>query len=137
MLHHLHGRALRRFLKYTLVGGSTFAFDLLLIWLMTEFLGVPYWMSTALGFLIAVSINYFVSRRFVFKGTKRQVHHGYAYFILVAVGGAFFITGAVTLLVTLFSLHYLLARILIGCVVGFGNYLFNLHFNFQVAGQHQ
>ena len=129
-------RALRRFFKYALVGWSTFAFDLLLIWIMTELLSIPYWFSTALGFAIAVSINYFVSRRFVFKGTERAIHHGYVFFILFAFGGAAFIAGAVTLLVTLFGLYYLLARVLVAGVVGMGNYLFNLHFNFKVAGHH-
>ena len=129
-------RAVRRFMKYVLVGGSTFAFDLLLIWLMTEFLAVPYWLSTALGFAIAVSLNYFFSRRFVFKGSTRAVHHGYVFFILFALGGSAFIAGAVTLLVTLFAMHYLVARVLVACIVGMGNYLFNLHWNFKVAGHH-
>lgn len=132
----LRSRALRRFLKYTLVGGSTFAFDLLLIYLMTEFLGIPYWASTAIGFVIAVSVNYFVSRRFVFKGTERKVHHGYVYFISVAGGGAFLVTAAVAGLVATFALHYLVARVLVACVMGMANYLFNLHFNFKVAGHH-
>ena len=132
----LKSRAFRRFLKYTMVGGSTFLFDLLLIYLMTEFLGVPYWASTALGFLVAVSINYFVSRRFVFKGTLRKIHHGYLYFIALAGGGALLVTAAVTGLVATFALHYLVARILVACVMGMANYLFNLHFNFKVAGQH-
>ena len=131
-----HTRAVHRFLRYVLVGGSTFAFDLLLIWLLTEFLSVPYWLSTALGFGIAVSLNYFISRRFVFRGTARRLDHGYVFFILFAVGGAMFIASAVTLLVSLFALHYLTARILVAGVVGIGNYLFNLHFNFRVAGHH-
>lgn len=128
--------AVRRFLKYATVGGSTFAFDLLLLWVMTEFLGVPYQVSTALGFLLAVSLNYFISRRFVFKGTERPVHHGYLYFILVAGGGAFVVTAAVAGLVTYLFMHYLVARVLVACFVGIGNYLFNLHFNFKVAGHH-
>lgn len=129
-------RALLRFLKYTAVGGSTFAFDLLLIWVLTEFLGVPYYVSTALGFLVAVSINYFLSRKYVFKGTNRKVHHGYAYFIAIACGGAAVVTGSVTFLVATLALHYLVARIFVACVVGICNYLFNLHLNFKVAGHH-
>ncbi len=132
----LKSRALRRFLKYMMVGGSTFLFDLLLIYLMTEFLRVPYWASTAVGFLIAVSINYFVSRRFVFKGTERKIHHGYLYFIALAGGGALFVTAAVAGLVATFALHYLVARVLVACIMGIANYLFNLHFNFKVAGLH-
>lgn len=128
--------AVVRFLKYTAVAGSTFIFDLFLIWIMTEFIGLPYYVSTWIGFVICVSINYFVSRRFVFKGTTRRIHHGYLFFIVVALGGASLVSGAVAFLVTTFSLHYLVARTLVACVVGFGNYLFNLYVNFKVVGQH-
>jgi putative flippase GtrA len=126
----------KRFLRYATVGGSTFAFDLVLLWIMTEFLSIPYLVSTALAFMVAVSINYFVSRKYVFKGTSRRIHHGYVYFILIAVGGALAVTGAVALLVTTLAMHYLVARVLVACVVGIGNYLFNLHFNFKVVGHH-
>jgi len=135
-MRHLKNPAAQRFFKYALVGGSTFLFDLLLLWVLTEFFAVPYQASTAFAFLVAVSINYFVSRRFVFKGTVRRMHHGYLYFILVACGGAAVVTGAVAFLVTFLSMHYLVARVLVACFVGVGNYLFNLHFNFKVAGHH-
>jgi len=135
-MKRLQSPAFKRFLKYAAVGGSTFAFDLALLWLVTELLNVPYQASTAGAFLIAVSINYFVSRRFVFKGTLRRVHHGYLYFILFAFGGAAIVTGAVAFLVSFFALHYMVARIIVACFVGMGNYLFNLHFNFKVAGHH-
>lgn len=126
----------KRFLKYAIVGGSTFAFDLTLLWIMTEVFLIPYLVSTALAFIVAVSINYFVSRKYVFKGTSRKIHHGYMYFILIAGGGALAVTGAVALLVTTLTLHYLVARVLVACIVGIGNYLFNLHFNFKVVGHH-
>ncbi len=126
----------KRFLKYAIVGGSTFAFDLLLLWVMTESFGIPYYLSTPFAFIVAVSINYFLARAHVFKGTERSVHHGYMYFVGVAGGGAFLITSAVALLVTFTGLHYLPARILVACVTGTLNYLFNLHINFKVVGKH-
>lgn len=129
-------KGLARFLKYTLVGGSTFSFDLFILWGMTELFHIPYYVSTPFAFLIAVSINYFIARRFVFKGTERAVHHGYLYFVGVAGGGAFLVTAAVAFLVQFFGLYYLVARILVACVMGTLNYLFNLHINFKVAGRH-
>lgn len=129
-------KGLIRFFKYALVGGSTFAFDLLILWAMTELLSIPYYVSTPLAFVIAVSLNYLLSRQHVFVGTERGFHTGYAYFIGFAFSGAFLITSFVTLLVVLFSLNYLVARVLVACVVGIANYLFNLHFNFKVAGKH-
>ena len=136
MAHKVDRSGIIRFFRYALVGGSTFAFDLGLIWVMTELIGIPYYISTPFAFVVAVSLNYFISRRFVFKGTERKVHHGYAYFITVAGGGALLITLAVALLTETLHLHYLLARTLVACAVGIGNYLFNLHINFKVVGRH-
>jgi len=126
----------RRFLRYSLVGVSTLSFDLLLLYALTQYLSVPYYIGTPIAFLIAVSINYAVSRAFVFHGTKRKVHHGYFYFLSFALLGAVAITGVVTLLVTYVHLYYLVARILVAGVVGIANYLGNLHLNFKVVGVH-
>jgi len=85
---------------------------------------------------MAVTINYFISRRFVFKGTERRIHHGYAYFIVIAILGAVLTTSLVAFLVSFAHLYYLLARVLVAGIIGIGNYLFNLHLNFRVAGNH-
>jgi putative flippase GtrA len=129
--------AFARFARYAVVGVSTLAFDLLLLAALTQLMHVPYYFGTPFAFLVAVSINYGISRGFVFRGTERSVHHGYIYFILLAGAGALFITGGVYLLVTYAHLYYLVARILIAGIVGLFNYLTNLHWNFRVAGKHQ
>ncbi len=129
-------KALKRFTKYSVIGVSTLAFDLVLLAGLTQLLSVPYYLSTPIAFLVAVSINYALSRRLVFRGTERPVHHGYMYFVLIAIMGAFLITAAVYLLVTFFAFHYLVARVGIAGFVGLANYLTNLHWNFRVAGKH-
>jgi len=129
-------RAIRRFLRYALVGVSTLSFDLLLLYIATSIIGIPYYISTPIAFLMAVTINYFISRRFVFKGTERRIHHGYAYFIVIAILGAVLTTSLVAFLVSFAHLYYLLARVLVAGIIGIGNYLFNLHLNFRVAGNH-
>lgn len=126
-----------RFLRYTLVGGSTLLFDLALLYLITTYLAVPYYIATPLAFLVAVSINYVVSRRFVFRGTERGHVHGYSYFITAALVGAGITTLGVTVLVAYAGLYFMLARVLTACVVGIGNYLFNLFYNFKVVGVHE
>lgn len=128
-------RRIERFGRYAIVGGGTLAFDLLLVYAATELFGISYLVSVPVCFLIAVSINYFISRRTVFKGTTRHIHHGYLYFILFAVAGSFAVTAGVAFLVSAFALHYLFARVLVAGVVGCANYLLNLFWNFQVAGK--
>lgn len=129
-------RSLRRFLSYSAVGGTTFAFDLALLYLLTEFAQVPLVIGTPLAFLIAVSGNYLLSRKFVFHKTTRGHPSGYSLFISMALLGALCITGAVSFLVSYFALSYLIARILVAGIVGVVNYLFNLYINFRVAGTH-
>ncbi len=77
-----------------------------------------------------------MSRRIVFTRTKRGWKHGYVYFALVALVGAVVTTLLVASLVSLLNLNFLIARILVAGIVGFGNYLFNLYINFKVVGQH-
>ncbi len=127
---------IRRFLRYAVVGASTLTFDLVLLYAVTEFAGVPYYIATPLAFALAASVNYLISRKHVFHGTERAIHHGYLYFILLAILGATLTTLGVAFMVHYLGLYYMLARVLVAGVVGMGNYLLNLHFNFKVAGHH-
>jgi putative flippase GtrA len=127
--------SLKRFVRYTAVGVSTFVLDLGMLYVATSFIGIPYYLATPCTFLIAVSINYVISRRFVFKGTTRSLHGGYAYFIFIALFGALVTTVGVTALVSLFGFYYIHARIAMSFIVGTMNYFLNLFLNFRIAGR--
>ncbi len=128
--------ALIRFTKYGIVGSATFALDLCLLYILVDWFGLSYVLAAAVSFLFAVSINYVISRRFVFKQTLREVGEGYVHFILIALTGLLIVTGGMYLLVETFSVGYLMARLLVAVVTGFWNYLMNLYVNFKVAGKH-
>lgn len=128
--------ATRRLLRYGGVGLATLSFDLTLLYVAVSVFGASYIYATPLSFLVAVSINYAVSRSIVFTGTRRQWRQGYLYFIGIALAGAFMTTLGVFLLSSRLGLYYLLARLLVSGVVGTCNYLVNLHLNFRIAGQH-
>ena len=129
--------ALKRFIRYASVGVSTLLFDLGMLYVAVSLIGVPYYVATPITFLIAVSCNYVLSRHFVFKDSARSWHVGYSYFAVVAILGAFVTTALVAGLVSYLGLYYLVARILVAGLVGIGNYLFNLYFNFKVVGKHK
>jgi putative flippase GtrA len=129
-------KATQRFLKYSSVGVSTFLFDLFLLYVFIDFFQIYYVTATPIAFGIAVSINYFISRRFVFKGTLRSVHAGYGVFILIALTGMAAVTGLMYVLVDKFHMHYMPARVMTAGLVGIWNYLMNLYVNFKVAGKH-
>ncbi len=126
---------LERFLRYAALGVSTLIFDLALLYAVVTFFGVPYYIAMPGAFVIAETVNYAVSRKFVFMGTKRSWYGGYVYFILFIGAGAVATTSLVAALVSLTGAHFMLVRILVAGAVGIGNYVFNLFFNFKVAGQ--
>lgn len=126
---------LQRLGRYGLVGVSTFFFDMILL-VSAVSLGAPYYLAVGGAFLIAVTVNYAISRDFVFKGTERGWHGGLFYFLVLSVSGVILTTSLVVFLVEAYGVHYLIARTIVGALVGFVFYWVNLRFNFRVAGRH-
>ncbi len=125
-----------RFLKYFAVGFSTFLIDLALLYLLTDVFLLNYLLSAGLAFLTAISINYYFSRKIVFKKTEIDFSKGYYGFIIIAGIGLLFVIFLMAVFVEIFNWNYLISRILTAGVVGIWNYLINLFINFKVAGKH-
>ena len=125
-----------RFSKYVGVGFSTFIFDLFLFYILTSWIGIQYLLATVLAFSISVSINYGISRRYVFRETDRGVVAGYSYFLLIGGSSLVAVTLLMAICVEILDLPYLISRIFVSGAVGIGTYLMNLYLNFRVAGKH-
>lgn len=125
-----------RFLKYFFVGFTTFSFDLFLLYVFTDILLFNYLFAAGLAYLIAVSINYYLSRRFVFPQTVRELDKGYYSFITISGVGLLFVIGLMYFAVEVLNLNHLVSRVIVAGIVGMWNYLMNLFFNFKVAGKH-
>ena len=125
---------IKRGARYTGIGLATFGIDLLLLFLFIDYFGLNVLFATGLAFLIALSINYFLSRRFVFKYSARDLKEGYVYFLIVALIGMGFTVALMWGLMTYTALSVLISRILVAFFVGLGNYFVNLLYNFKVAG---
>ncbi len=129
-------QGIARFLRYTSVGVSTFALDLALLFVLIDVLGVQYLVATACAFVVAVTLNYILSRHVVFFQTDRSHTQGYVGFIVVALIGLALIVGFMELLVGTWGVHYIIARVAVATIVGIWNYLINLYITFNVAGRH-
>ncbi len=121
-----------RFMKYFTIGTSTFAFDLALLLLFTDVFHINYVISAGSAYLIAITINYLFSRHYVFSGTLRSAHVGYAIFLLIASVGFLIVTGFIYLFVQIFGLNVFMSRVLVAGIVGVWNYFMNLYVNFKV-----
>lgn len=125
----------RRFLKYIVIGVTTFAFDLFLLYVFTNFLLWNYIIATGVSFTIAISINYIFSRHFVFHGTLKSVGAGYVGFMSIACIGVIMAMFGMFILVGEFHIYYLNSRIIIAGIVGVWNYFMNFYVNLKVDRQ--
>ncbi|HRH22970.1 MAG TPA: GtrA family protein [Candidatus Paceibacterota bacterium] len=132
----LNKRSVFRFIRYSIIGITTFAFDLFLLFLLIDHFHIHYLPATALAFLVAISLNFLMSRYTVFHKTERPVVHSYLYFVSFAILSVILITGLMHLLVSVFELHYAPSRVVIAGCVGVLNYIMNLKVTFDVEGKH-
>lgn len=126
---------MRRFFRYTIVGVSTFLVDLAILWALIDLFEVNLFLAAAIGFLLGVSLNYFVSRTWVYQGTNRGFTRGYVYFLVLAFLGVGMTVLLMWLLTAFTNFHYITVRVIVASFVGIGTYLLNLHLNFKVVGE--
>lgn len=126
---------IKRFSRYAAIGVSTFFLDFYLFWVQTRYLNFSYIYAVAISFLAGISVNHFLSRKWVFAGSMRTFIQGYLCFLKFAVAGMAITAYLMWTLVILTHRDILTIRAIVACFVGMGNYLANLYLNFQVAGR--
>lgn len=114
-----------------MASGVSFGLDLLLLWLLVAFLGLQYLLAATVGFLVAVTLHYALSRLWIFRDSGRHVASGYVYFLIIAGVGLALTLAVLWLLVEWVGLHYLLARVAASAVGGTAMFFLNAGFNFK------
>ncbi len=110
------------FLSFCIVGAITFLFDYGLLYLLTEYIGLSYLLSSALAFSVAVVINYILCQRFVFAGAKNGVKQ-LTLFAITSVIGLGINQLCMWAFVECVSMHYMLAKIFATGIVTVWNYV--------------
>lgn len=117
------------FLKYSVFGVLAFSFELVLLFVFVEYVGLSYRGAVPTAFLIATSLQYVAIRTMVFRDTMRYSGHGAAYFFLVMGTNAFLTTTSVTTLVEVFDAPLYPARIVVGTLLGILSYFLHSRYN--------
>ena len=71
--------------RYTFVGGIAFIFDFVTLYVLTEYFNIYYLVSAAIAFLLGLTINYFLSVKWVFQ--KRSTKSKYVEFVVFSLIG--------------------------------------------------
>ena len=117
--------------RNTVVSCGVFAFDLVLLWALVQFLGMDKVLAAALAFIAANTIHYGFGRTWIFRGTERGVASGYAYFLVNAGVGLVITIGLFAAMLRWTPINYLVARTLVSVVAGLTVFLLNAILNFR------
>jgi putative flippase GtrA len=113
-----------RIVRYFFVGGTAAVVDIGLFSIFASYLGWPWIPVSICTFIIATSVNYFLSIKFVFESGARHKKH-------VEVIGVFLVSGLALLVnqlvlyitIELLGWHLIVSKIIATGTVFFWNYL--------------
>ena len=107
-----------QFMRFCVVGGICFLVDYALLFLLTEYAGLNYLLSSALSFLLSTIVNYCLSMRFVFQGrSDLRKSAEFLAFVLLSLLGLGLTELLMWIGVGLAGIHYLLTKIGVTAIV--------------------
>ncbi len=118
-----------RFLKYCLVGASGVVVNMVLLWLLTEFAGLFYLVSSAIAVEISIITNFTLNDLFTFRdrraGGRARLLTRLAKFNAVSLAGLAVNVAILWLLTSIFGVYYLISNLFGIAAATLWNYLVN------------
>jgi len=96
--------------RFEIVGAATDSVDYAVLYLMTSRMHVTYFISTAVAFMLASTLNYVLSIRYVFESGKWSRTFEFSFFLVTSLVGLVINQLSMWLLVGVCGIDYLLAK---------------------------
>ena len=109
--------------RFCIVGGISFLLEYALLFCLTEFAGLYYLYSSAVAFVISLTVNYWLCLKFVFKVKKKQTPKQATIFIGSSVVGLGLNQLCMWIFVELCGIYYMWAKILATLIVTAWNFV--------------
>ena len=107
-------------LKYGAVSLVGEIVDILVLFILTNFVGFYYILSAIISYLSAIFINFNLNKKFTFK-FKNKCFRDYVVslvkYLLISLGGMIINISLLAFIVELFNLNYLISKIIVNIVV--------------------
>jgi len=82
-----HKKLVGQILRFGVVGGGAFLIDYSILYILTEFVGIYYLISSVISFIVSLIFNYILSIYWVFDVTKKQTAKEILIFVILSVIG--------------------------------------------------
>ena len=105
-----------KFIRYIIIGGSTFLLDIGLLYGLTEILGLYYLFSATSAWIIATAVNYLLNKFWSFKSSSPHFYSSIKYAFLLG-WNYFVMIAAMYIFVDRFGFYYIYVKIFIMTVI--------------------
>lgn len=111
-------------MKFVIVGGLSFVLDFIIYYVLKNFFSVYYIVAGFFSFTLSLIFNYLMSMKFVFKSKDDlKKTHEFMIFVTLSVIGLGINLLCLYLLVDLFHINDLIAKILVAGIVMVFNFI--------------
>ncbi|NCC98818.1 MAG: GtrA family protein [Bacteroidia bacterium] len=111
--------------RYICSGGLAFVFDYVTLYILTEYAGFHYLVSSACGFSVGLVITYILSIYWIFDEhrTKDKIVE-FSVFLLIGLSGILLNIGLMWVFTSLCSIYYMLSKLITTIIVFVWNFIF-------------
>ena len=117
--------------RNTVVSTLAFVVGLGVLWALVHLAGADKVVSAGVSFVTANTLHYALGRSWIFAGTERALHTGYALFLVNSGVGLAITLALFAVMVQVLGMNYLVARVLVSVLAGLVMFLLNATFNFR------
>ena len=118
-----HKKLIDQILKFGVVGGLAFLIDYGLLYVLTEFVGIHYLISSVISFTVSLIFNYILSIKWVFDVTKKQTAKEITIFVILSVIGLGINQVVMYVGYDLLHIYYMLTKIVATAIVMVWNFV--------------
>jgi dolichol-phosphate mannosyltransferase len=120
--------------KYYAIGASGILVNLGLLYYLTEYVGLWYFLSYALAISVSITSNFILNKFWTFRDSidSQKTIVMYVKFVSVSMLGMTIQLGSVYVLVESLTVYYMLAALISICIAGAINFIINRRWTFGV-----
>lgn len=120
--------------KYYAVGASGVLVNLGLLYYLTEYVGLWYFLSYALAISVSITSNFVLNKFWTFTDSidSQRIIVMYVKFVSVSMLGMAIQLGSIYVLVESLTVYYMLAAFISICIAGAINFIINRRWTFGV-----
>lgn len=105
--------------------------DLTLLYVFVEYLNIHYLQAASISFLVSATVNYVISSLTIFVNAQNTITRSYTTFMGLSVFGLLAINIGLYVLVDIFDVYYLLARLLLAGTIGVSSFFLHKYISFK------